>query len=791
MRFTDGDWSSAKGLKIHSSKCLWEYKTDEKGLHLMVPCALVKDLNDTTYGPVMEIDITAPRKDILSVKTRHYAGEEEKGPYFQLYKEKVEAEILEDETTLIIKSGALWAVIPKQGMFRIEFYYEGTRMVSSGPQTLAYITDLDYGADDWCDFNHRPKPVYYRKETYMREQLSAGIGECFYGLGEHFTGFVKNGQHLEMWNRDGGTSGDQSYKNIPFYLSNYGYGVLVNHPEFVDFEVATECAKKVQFSVEGESLEYMIIGGGTPKKVLSNYTALAGRSPVPPAWSFGLWLSSSWTPSYDEEIVLGFVEEMKRRDIPLSVFHYDAAWMKPFELCNFQWDEKFGNPRNMLAKIREQGVRVCVWMNPYISQRSYLFEEGKEHGYLLKRKDGRIWQGDLWMPGMGIVDFTNPEACTWFQEKLGELLDTGVDCLKTDFAERIPTEVSWYDGSDPQKMHNYYSYLYHKTVFEVVKEKKGVRNAMVFARSAAVGTQQFPVNWGGDNLAEYDSMAESLRGGLSFCLSGFGFWAHDISGFDSTATPDLYKRWSAFGLLSSHSRLHGHDTYRVPWNFDEESCQVLGYFTKLKCSLMPYLFAKAVEVNTEGIPMMRAMMLEFPEDRNCTYLDCQYMLGDSLLVAPVFSETGEVSYYVPKGTWTNYLTGEVLEGEKWYTQIFDYFSLPLLVRPGTILATGSREDTPEYDYCDQVTWHFFELEENVEKKEILYRDNLEAGMCIQAERKENVLRITVEGEGRYVLHLHNIKEAVCRDAQVKTDSSGVIITPKPGQKTCEIRIIKQ
>ena len=277
------------------------------------------------------------------------------------------------------------------------------------------------------------------------------------------------------------------------------------------------------------------------------------------------------------------------------------------------------------------------------------------------------------MPGQTIVDFTNPDACRWFAGKLEELLDTGVDCLKTDFAERIPTEVQWFDGSDPKKMHNYYTFLYNRTVYEMLKRKKGERDACVFARSATVGTQQFPVNWGGDNLATYESMAESLRGGLSFCQSGFGFWAHDISGFDSTATPDLYKRWSAFGLLSTHSRLHGHDSYRVPWMFDEEACDVLGFFTRLKCSLMPYLFSQAVQVHEQGIPMMRAMMLEFPEDPNCAYLDRQYMLGDSLLAAPVFREDGIANYYVPEGNWTNWITKEKLVGGRWYTQKFDYF----------------------------------------------------------------------------------------------------------------------
>ena len=285
---------------------------------------------------------------------------------------------------------------------------------------------------------------------------------------------------------------------------------------------------------------------------------------------------------------------MAARGIPLHVFHFDCFWMKEFNWCDFQWDERcFPDPAGMLKRLKEHGLHICVWINPYIAQRSALFDEAAAGGYLLKRPNGDVWQWDQWQPGMGIVDFTNPAACKWFQDKLRALLDMGVDAFKTDFGERIPTDVVYFDGSDPFKMHNYYTYLYNKTVFDLLKEVRGEGEAVVFARSATAGGQQFPVHWGGDCTATFESMAESLRGGLSLGLSGFGFWSHDIGGFEQTATADVYKRWSAFGLLSSHSRLHGSSSYRVPWAYDEEAVDVLAKFTKLKCSLMPYLYGAA------------------------------------------------------------------------------------------------------------------------------------------------------------------------------------------------------
>jgi alpha-D-xyloside xylohydrolase len=308
------------------------------------------------------------------------------------------------------------------------------------------------------------------------------------------------------------------------------------------------------------------------------------------------------------------------------------------------------------------------------------------------------------------VDFTNPAACEWFASKLRALLEMGVDCFKTDFGERIPTDVVYHDGSDPVLMHNYYTYLYNKTVFEVLEGKLGKGKAAVFARSATTGGQQFPVHWGGDSTATFESMAETLRGGLSLSLSGFGFWSHDIGGFEQTASADVYKRWCAFGLLSSHSRLHGSSSYRVPWLFDEEAVEVLRLFTQWKCRLMPYLYETALQAHKQGLPVLRPMLLEFPNDPACETLDRQYMLGGSLLVAPVFSHDNSVDYYVPKGRWTSLLSGKVVEGPGWQHEEHSFMSLPLLVRPGSVLAVGVDSSRPDYAYSEGVTLQVYELE---------------------------------------------------------------------------------
>jgi alpha-D-xyloside xylohydrolase len=691
MKFTNGAWLMRPGVMPHHPVHVYEVEVKPDALIAYGPTERLAHRGDTHDMPLLTVRFSSPMTDVIRVQICHHKGGRPRKPEFELRTQPSPGvEIRDNAQEATLTSGRLTVRVEKADDWRVEFK-DGERVItSSGWRGMGFI-DTEDG-------------------RYIQEQLSLGVGECIYGLGERFTPFVKNGQTVDVWNGDGGTNSDVAYKNVPFYLTNHGYGVFVNHPERVSFEIASENVERVQFSVPGEVLEYFLIYGPSPKEVLEKYTALTGRPALPPAWSFGLWLSTSFITDYDEDTVTGFIQGMADRDLPLHVFHFDCFWMKAFQWCDFEWDsDVFPDPEGMLERLKARDLHICVWVNPYIAQQSALFDEAVERGYLLKRPNGDVWQWDRWQAGMGIVDFTNPGASRWFGDKLRALVDMGVDCFKTDFGERIPTDVVYFDGSDPVKMHNYYSHLYNKTVFEVLEEKLGKGEAVVFARSATSGCQQFPVHWGGDNASTFESMAESLRGGLSLGLSGFGFWSHDIGGFEGTPPAAVYKRWCAFGLLSSHSRLHGNPTYRVPWLFDEEAVDVLRLFTKLKCRLMPYLYAQALDAAQKGIPMMRAMMLEFPGDPACDTLDRQYMLGDSLLVAPVFSHAGDIAYYVPDGRWTNLLTGVVVEGPRWARETHDFMSLPLMVRPNSVIAVGGCEDRPDYDYGDGVTLQVYEL----------------------------------------------------------------------------------
>jgi alpha-D-xyloside xylohydrolase len=599
--------------------------------------------------------------------------------------------------------------------------------------------------------------------AYMHEQLSLGVGELVYGLGERFGPLVKNGQSVDIWNADGGTSSEQAYKNVPFYLSNRGYGVLVNHPGHVSYEIGSEIVERVQFSVAGQSLEYYVFGGGTPVGVLERYTALTGRAALVPAWSYGLWLSTSFTTDYDEQTVTRFIDGMAERDIPLDVFHFDCFWMREFNWCDFEWDPRvFPDPEGMLARLHERGLRVCVWINPYIGQSSPLFDEGERLGYFVRRSDGSVWQWDMWQAGMALVDFTNPAATRWYQGHLRRLLAQGVDAFKTDFGERIPVDVEFFDGTSPERMHNLYTQLYNEAVFEVLEEERGRAEAVLFARSATAGGQRLPVHWGGDNSSSFESMAETLRGGLSLAMSGFGYWSHDIGGFEGMPDPAVFKRWVAFGLMSSHSRLHGSQNYRVPWLFDEadgldesdpySAVSVMRRFTLLKASLMPYIHAAGVEAHRTGTPVMRPMQLAFPDDRHVAYLDRQYMLGPDLLVAPVFSRAGDVEFYLPAGRWTSILTGETVDGGAWRTETHAFDSMPLYAREGAVIAMGDGSKGADYDYLANPVLRVF-AGEGARDVRVFASDGREA--VFRVERSRDRVRVSSPHVARFAVELPN------------------------------------
>ncbi|MEW6073226.1 MAG: TIM-barrel domain-containing protein [Planctomycetota bacterium] len=533
------------------------------------------------------------------------------------------------------------------------------------------------------------------------EGLLLGRHEHLYGLGEKFTALDKRGQRVASWTQDAlGTTTERAYKNVPFLLSTAGFGVFVNTTRRVDFALGVDSVRAWSFAVAGDSLDYFVILGPEPAAILDRYTRLTGRPGLPPQWSFGLWMSG--TGAYRTQVE---IEAMARglhdRDIPCAVIHVEPWWMRPRKYADFVWnDEAFPDPAGLVRRLGEMGYRLSLYEHPYVSVESELFAAGRERGYFARRPDGEVYvieyglsrssrpgeraagPHDTWNAPVAIVDFTNPAATRWWQELHRPLLALGVAAFKTDFGEDVPADARFADGTTGEEMHNLYPLLYNRAVYEITAEATG--EGIVWSRAGWAGSQRYPTCWGGDPACDYDSLAASLRGGLSLGLSGVPFWSHDIGGYHGTPDERLYVRWAQLGLLSPHARAHG-ETPREPWRYGPRAEEIFRRYAKLRRRLLPYLHAQAIASARTGIPLLRALVLEWPHDPSAWSIEDEFLLGDAFLVAPVLDATDRRRIYFPPGRWIDFWSGTEHDGERWADYDAPLEVLPLFVRAGTTL----------------------------------------------------------------------------------------------------------
>jgi alpha-D-xyloside xylohydrolase len=527
-------------------------------------------------------------------------------------------------------------------------------------------------------------------ETACFEAVSLETDEVIYGLGERFDSLTRNGRTVDFHNKDAvGTTSRRTYINIPFYLSTKGYGLFLNSSAKTDWQIATTDLNAVQFGVLEGQLDYFVIAGETPKDIIKGYCHLTGFSKLPPLWSFGLWMSRNSYTSW--EVVDEIAKEVRENDIPCDVLHLDTAWFTEDWNCDLKFsEERFPNPKEHIKMLNDKGFKVSLWQYNFIPPRdnNSNYHEAVEHGYLAKDSQGKPYQlpeskKGSWTDDV-IIDFSNPEARKWYSEKIKGLMDIGASAIKTDFGEGIP-EDAVYHSIDGKHFHNLYSLVYNSTVFNASNEN------IVWARSGTAGSQRYPLHWGGDSQCSFAALAGTLRAALSLGLSGIPFFSHDIGGFIGTPDDELYIRWAQLGLFSSHSRCHGvgDNAHREPWYFSNEALEIFRFYDKLRYSLMPYIYSQAKKCTETGLPMMRALYLEYPEDRNTRFIDDEYLFGESLLIAPVLkplSKGRTRDIYLPKGIWHDYFTKEkIVSDGKWITRAIDLKTMPIYVKDGTVL----------------------------------------------------------------------------------------------------------
>lgn len=598
MKFTNGYWMIRDGVDALYAREAYELAADAttESLNVLAPTSVVRGRYDTLNLPTFNVDITTPAEGVIRVCAEHWQGATEY-PGFPLNADEPGNR---DYVTVQANGNGDGEVGVNGADVTLTTGGLTVKVVKGAPWNLTFI-----GEDG----------------KVLTESAGKSLGRFKLGAESNVTAQPVSEFGVTM----DGSARDESdvFIAIQLHLSvgEDVYGLGERFGAYVK---------------NGQSVDIWNEDGGTASE--------QGYKGIPfymTSNGYGVLVNNRGHVSFEigsentEATINSFIDGMAERDIPLAAFHYDCYWMREFHWCDFEWDKRFfGDIESTLKRLHE------------------------DKGYLVRKPNGEVWQTDFWQAGMGLVDFTNPAAREWFKDKVKALLNQGVDAIKTDFGERIPRDVVWYDGSPKLSMHNWYTQLYNQAVFEAIEETYGKGNACLYARSATVGGQQQPVHWGGDCESTFNGMAQSLRAGLSLTSSGFGFWSHDIGGFEGAfPDPAVYKRWVAFGMLGSHSRLHGSTVYRVPWLFDEEdekngvalvpgqtAVDVVREFTKLKLELMPYVYQLGLQPHVNGTPVMRSMFVEFPDDPACRTLDRQYMFGPSMLVAPVFTYSGEVSY---------------------------------------------------------------------------------------------------------------------------------------------------
>ncbi len=559
-------------------------------------------------------------------------------------------------------------VVIETDPWHVVFYDTGNKLLTS---TMHY-TDASTTFTPVLPFSFVRRASDYSRSFSAVFTLSAN--EKIFGCGESFQSFDKRGQKVVLWVDDAnGVQNETMYKPVPFYISSRGYGVFMHTSTPITCDFGKYFSGANAMMIGDEALDLFIFIG-EPKDILDEYTNLTGKPEMPPLWSFGFWMSR--ITYFSQEEGLAVADKLRVYRIPADVLHFDTGWFETDWRCDYRFSpSRFEDPEGMIRELKEKGLRTCLWQLPYFVPKNSLFPEIIEKELYVKNAKGKLPYEDA------VLDFSNPEAVSWYQGKIKGLLDLGVGVIKVDFGEAAPANGVYASGRTGFYEHNLYPLRYNKAVSDITKEVNGER--IIWARSTWAGSQRYPVHWGGDPANTNTAMAATLRGGLSLGVSGFSFWSHDIGGFVLKTPEDIYRRWTPFGMLTSHVRSHGAPP-KEPWEYGEDFMDAFRIADEMRYKLMPYIYAQAKECTENGWPMLRALFVEFPDDPGSWLIDNQYLFGSDMLVAPLLEEGNSRDIYLPPGEWIDYQTGETYS-TGWHHIEAGEIPIVIMVRDGSVI----------------------------------------------------------------------------------------------------------
>ena len=704
----------------------------------------VYEVDGKQPAAVLSLRIDILRDDVCRVrlqKDRHFDESFTPMVANDIRDESCKVDVIEDALCYRLQTRKLTLHVYKTD-FRIELHdRDGNKITSSGGKTdnhfgIAYDS---YPMGFVRDRRH--------KHWYAVNSFDLSHDESIYGLGEHFGPMNKVGETLRLWITEGvGNSTGRVYKTVPFYVSTRGYGVFFNQTHPMTFWVGSKEKSKVQVAVEEQKLDYYLFAGSI-KDTLNSYTSLTGRSPVPPKFSFGTWISRMSYKSQQE--IMDVANTLREKQFPADVINLDVSWFTNDWECDWQFDPvRFPDHKAMCSKLHASGFRLSLWQQPYVLKGTAPWKEACDQNLLASSKVPFSFCGQY---EAAPIDFTRPEAVTWYKNRLIKpLLEAGVDIIKTDFGEGIHPAMQFAGGSG-HALHNVYPLLYNQAAYEVTREVHGEENAMVWGRSAYAGSQRYPVQWSGDNASTFGAMQASLRGGLCYGLSRFTYWSQDTGGFVGEPTDELMIRWTQLSIFQSHLRYHGCYPFREPWQFSEQAQGILREYLNLRYQLIPYLYSESIDSAASGLPLLRPLVLDYQRDRTVHAIDDQFMCGTSILVAPVMQEMGELrdnsrrSFYLPEGLWYDFFSKEASGGRQWITQDCPLNQIPIWLQGGSIIPFGPVVQSTR-ELTDETPLEWFVLLDQDSKASARFHTTTRSASILTAACKDGQVLVTV-GEG--------------------------------------------
>jgi alpha-D-xyloside xylohydrolase len=633
-----------------------------------------------------------------------------------------------------------------------------------------------------------PLGIAYRSagETQVFDSYDMAHNEHFYGFGERYLALDRRGQKLHLWNEEVySNTSTGTYKSIPFFMSSRGYGIFINTSLPITARMGDLTGAAYSLILDKTSaMDYYFIYGPEFRRILPRYTSITGKPALPPKWSFGHWMGR--ITYFSQEEVERVACELRQHRIPTDVIHIDTGWFRTAGNSDLLFDpQRFPDPAGMCARLKEMGFRVTLWQTPNTAAGNALYRELAVMDGLVKRQDGKIYNRAGYDEDCGLIDYSSGKIVDLMKQKFKGLFDMGIAAIKVDFGEGGPVD-GVYQGYSPEVMHNLYPLLYNQAVFEATEEYYGEGSGIIWARSTWAGSQRYPVHWSGDGAATWRDLPCTLRSGLSFGLSGFVFWSHDIGGFIGNSTPELYARWVQVGAFSSHSRAHG-EAPREPWRYGPEAESIYRKYMELRYRLLPYIYSQSVKCVQQSLPIMRALVIDYQEDPTVATIEDQYLFGDDFIVAPIMDPSNHRMVYLPHGDWMDYWTKETIRGGRWLSIEAPLDILPLWVRAGAVIPMG-----PVIQYVDELPLDPLTLEFYLpgESGETVVHDQGREDMRVSYRRQDDRLRIQISetpGTVELIVYGAAASRAFCqgKELQIGTVAGGMRVVLEQGMNEIE------